>query len=144
MRLSTKGRYAVTAMMELALRGGEQPLALAQIADAQNISSSYLEQLFRKLSKNGLVIGTRGPNGGYRLGREPAEISIADIITSVDENIDSTDCKGKGNCQDGERCLTHELWQELSGMLHKFLTDVTLADYLDRQTIKKIAVGDLR
>lgn len=131
MRLSTKGRYAVTAMMDLAIRSQVKPLTLDDIASTQGISSAYLEQLFRQLSKHQLVKGIRGPNGGYRLARQARDISIAQIITAVDEKIDSTRCEGKGDCQDGERCLTHELWQELSDRLFNFLDDVTLDRYLD-------------
>lgn len=130
MKLSTKGKYAVTAMLELALKEQQGPLTLANIASTQGISSAYLEQLFRRLNKNGLVKGTRGPNGGYRLGRGADEISMADIITAVDEDIDSTRCAGKGDCQGGERCLTHELWTDLSNQIEDFLNGITLGQYI--------------
>ena len=111
MRLTTKGRYAVTAMLDLALNQHVKPVSLQDIATSQEISLSYLEQLFSRLRKNKLVKGTRGPGGGYKLGRAPSAISIADIVTSVDESIDITMCAGRENCLDGERCLTHELWR---------------------------------
>lgn len=137
MRLSTKGRYAVTAMMDLAIRAQEKPLTLDDIAAAQGISSAYLEQLFRLLSKHQLVKGVRGPNGGYRLARQAGDISIAQIIVAVDEKIDSTRCEGKADCQGGERCLTHELWQELSDRLFDFLDNVTLDHYLNRESVQQ-------
>lgn len=134
MRLSTKGRYAVTAMMELAIRSQDKPVTLDDIASTQGISSAYLEQLFRQLSKHQLVKGIRGPNGGYRLARKASDISIAQIINAVDEKIDSTRCEGKGDCQGGERCLTHELWEDLSNRLYNFLDNVTLDRYLHAPT----------
>lgn len=133
MRLSTKGRYAVTAMMDLASRSQDKPVTLDDIAHAQGISSAYLEQLFRLLSKHELVRGVRGPNGGYRLARHARDISIAQIIVAVDEKIDSTRCEGKGDCQNGERCLTHDLWVDLSDQLYDFLDGVTLDRYLTQQ-----------
>ena len=113
MRLSTKGRYAVTAMLDLALNGTDGPVTLADISENQGISLSYLEQLFAALRSKGLVRGVRGPGGGYYLGRESDEISIADIICAVDEWVEFTRCKGKQNCHDGQRCLTHSLWDDL-------------------------------
>lgn len=139
MRLSTKGRYAVTAMMDLAIHDREGPVTLADISNAQGISLSYLEQLFAKLRKKGLVEGVRGPGGGYRLAKMPAQITVAQIITAVDENVDVMRCKGEGNCQNGERCLTHELWDELSERLHSFLDGITLDQFIDRPEIKEIA-----
>ena len=121
MRLTTKGRYAVTAMLDLAINQAAKPVTLQDIAENQEISLSYLEQLFARLRKSGLVKGTRGPGGGYRLARDPVTISIADIITSVDEKIDITRCAGREDCRDGERCLTHELWSELSDKIFLFL-----------------------
>ena len=114
MRLSTKGRYAVTAMMDLALHDRVGPVTLAEISECQDISLSYLEQLFAKLRQRGLVEGVRGPGGGYRLSREAADITVADIICAVDENVDATRCSGRENCQGGRRCLTHELWSQVS------------------------------
>ena len=114
MRITTKGRYAVTAMLDLAIHERLGPVPLADISEYQGISLSYLEQLFAKLRRRGLVKGTRGPHGGYRLGREAGAINVAEIIAAVDESVDTTKCSGQGNCQDGERCLTHDLWTELS------------------------------
>ncbi len=139
MRLSTKGRYAVTAMMEIAMRQDNGPVTLADISAIQGISNSYLEQLFAMLRKNGLVKGVRGPRGGYRLAKASNEITVADIITAVDEKIETMRCEGRGDCQDGERCLTHELWSELSEQLYNFLNGITLSDYVDKPRIKAIA-----
>lgn len=135
MRLSTKGRYAVTAMMELALRNDGQPVSLSEISQTQGISNSYLEQLFRKLSQHNLVYGTRGPRGGYRLTRPADLINVAEIIAAVDEKIDSRNCEGRSDCQDGNACLTHELWEELSLRLHQFLSGITLGEYINRPKI---------
>ncbi len=139
MKLSTKGRYAVTAMMDLAIHDREGPVTLAEISRTQGISLSYLEQLFAKLRKRGLVEGVRGPGGGYRLARMPNRITVAEIITAVDENVDVMRCHGDGNCQDGERCLTHELWQELSQRLYDFLDGITLDQFVERPEIRDIA-----
>ncbi|GJL81130.1 MAG: Fe-S cluster assembly transcriptional regulator IscR [marine bacterium B5-7] len=133
MRLTTKGRYAVTAMLDLAINQHTRPVTLHDIASNQEISLSYLEQLFARLRKSGLVKGTRGPGGGYRLAREPVEISIADIITSVDERIDITRCAGREDCHDGERCLTHELWADLSDKIFQFLDEISLGELIDRE-----------
>lgn len=132
MRLSTKGRYAVTAMLDLALNGSDGPVTLADISENQGISLSYLEQLFASLRSKSLVRGVRGPGGGYYLGRASDEISIADIICAVDEWVEFTRCKGKQNCHDGQRCLTHSLWDDLSQQIFIFLTDITLADLVER------------
>lgn len=132
MRLSTKGRYAVTAMLDLALNGTEGPVTLAEISENQGISLSYLEQLFAALRSKGLVRGVRGPGGGYYLGRDSDEISIADIICAVDEWVEFTRCKGRQNCQDGQRCLTHSLWDDLSQQIFIFLTDISLHDLVER------------
>lgn len=139
MRLSTKGRYAVTAMLDLALNGSEGPVTLADISENQGISLSYLEQLFAALRSKGLVRGVRGPGGGYYLGRESDEISIADIICAVDEWVEFTRCKGKSNCQDGQRCLTHNLWDDLSQQIYIFLTDITLDDLVKRGEVRAAA-----
>ncbi|MFW2372341.1 MAG: Fe-S cluster assembly transcription factor [Gammaproteobacteria bacterium] len=140
MRLSTKGRYGVTAMMDLAIHDNAGPVTLADISQCQGISLSYLEQLFAKLRKNGLVEGVRGPGGGYRLSRSAEQISIAEIITAVDEKVDITNCGHEGNCQDGERCLTHELWVELSNRLYEFLQGITLAQFVNRPGIHELAI----
>ncbi|HHJ20952.1 MAG TPA: Fe-S cluster assembly transcriptional regulator IscR [Gammaproteobacteria bacterium] len=139
MRLSTKGRYAVTAMMDLALHDREGPVTLADISQTQGISLSYLEQLFAKLRKKGLVEGVRGPGGGYRLARMPHQVTVAEIITAVDENVDVTRCHGDEDCQGGERCLTHELWQDLSKQLYDFLDGISLDQFIDRPEIREIA-----
>jgi Rrf2 family iron-sulfur cluster assembly transcriptional regulator len=140
MRLSTKGRYSVTAMLDLAIHDKAGPVTLADISQCQGISLSYLEQLFAKLRKSGLVKGVRGPGGGYRLARPASEISIAEIICSVDENVDVTNCKGEGNCLDGAKCLTHDLWVDLSTKLHKFLSGITLAQFVERPGIPELSM----
>lgn len=140
MRLSTKGRYGVTAMMDLAIHDNAGPVTLADISQCQGISLSYLEQLFAKLRKSGLVEGIRGPGGGYRLSRPADQISIAQIITAVDEKVDITSCGQEANCQDGERCLTHELWVELSNRLYEFLQGITLAQFVNRPGIHELAI----
>jgi len=138
MRLSTKGRYAVTAMLDLAIRYDEGPVTLADISETQGISLSYLEQLFAKLKKKGLVTGMRGPGGGYRLAHGPAEITIARILNAIGESIDATLCEGKEDCQEGERCLTHALWEKLGAEIYGFLNDITLAGFLDREKVNEI------
>lgn len=139
MRLTTKGRYAVTAMLDLALHGAEGPVSLADISDRQDISLSYLEQLFAKLRKGGLVGSIRGPGGGYELGRATSSICIADIIDAVNESVDSTKCRGLGDCQGGETCLTHHLWEDLSEQIHLFLEGISLEQLIAREEIKLIA-----
>jgi len=126
MRLTTKGRFAVTAMIDLALREHAGPVALAGISGRQSISLSYLEQLFGKLRRGALVESVRGPGGGYRLGRAAADISIAEIIHAVDEPVDATQCQGKENCLDDRRCLTHDLWASLNERMVEFLDGVSL------------------
>ncbi len=126
MRLTTKGRYAVTAMVDLALNSTGGRIALAEIAARHDISQSYLEQLFAALRRSGLVDGTRGPGGGYQLGRAGAEISVADVIDAVDESVDATRCGGKRNCRGDQGCLTHDLWESLSSQIRQFLSSVSL------------------
>ena len=140
MRLSTKGRYGVTAMMDLAIHDGVGPVTLADISQCQGISLSYLEQLFSKLRKSGLVAGVRGPGGGYKLSRSPDSITVAEIIQAVDERVDITNCGGAGDCQNGQRCLTHELWSELSNRLFDFLNDITLSQFVNRPGIRELAM----
>ena len=145
MRLSTKGRYAVMAMADLAgnaaqpdIAGGVRPVALADIATRQDISLSYLEQLFAKLRRGGLVSSVRGPGGGYRLSRPAGEVRIADIIMAVDEPIAATRCKTgstKGCTKSGARCVTHDLWEELGQQIHVFLSSVSLADVVERRVL---------
>jgi Rrf2 family iron-sulfur cluster assembly transcriptional regulator len=139
MRLSTKGRYAVTAMMDLAIYGSVGPVTLADISQCQGISLSYLEQLFAKLRKAKLVEGVRGPGGGYRLSRPASQISVAQIIAAVDEKVDMTQCSGNGDCQDGEKCLTHDLWMDLSQRLYDFLDGITLSDFVERPEVQEVA-----
>lgn len=132
MRLSTKGRYAVTAMLDLALNGTDGPVTLADISENQGISLSYLEQLFAALRGRGLVRGVRGPGGGYYLGREADEISIADVICAVDEWVEFTRCNPKNNTSESQRGMTHSLWDDLSKQIYVFLTDISLADLVER------------
>jgi Rrf2 family iron-sulfur cluster assembly transcriptional regulator len=132
MRLSTKGRYAVTAMLDLALSSGKGPVTLSDISLNQGISLSYLEQLFAALRGKQLVRGVRGPGGGYYLGKPAQDISIADIICAVDEWVEFTRCGGRENCRDGKRCLTHTLWDQLSDEIFTFLSDISLADLVER------------
>ncbi len=139
MKLTTKGRYAVTALLDLALHAQSGPVSLADISERQGISISYLEQLFAKLRKNGLVTSVRGPGGGYKLSRAGNEIYVAEIIDAVDEKVDVTRCAGNGDCQDGEVCLTHDLWQDLSRQIHDFLSDISIQSLVDRSEIRKVA-----
>ncbi len=143
MRLTTKGRFAVTAMIDLALRQGSGPVTLAAISQRQQISLSYLEQLFGKLRRNALVESTRGPGGGYSLSRNAADITVADIITSVDEPLDATHCGGKQNCHgDGGRCMTHDLWAALNARMIEFLESVNLQNLVDEQHANGIEIED--
>ncbi len=137
MRLSTKGRYAVTAMLDLTLNGSEGPVTLAEISETQDISLSYLEQLFACLRSKQLVKGVRGPGGGYYLGRTPEEISIADIICAVDEWVEFTRCGGNRDCQDGKRCMTHNLWDDLSNEIFSFLQNISLAGLVERGGLRE-------
>ncbi|MCB1692408.1 MAG: Fe-S cluster assembly transcriptional regulator IscR [Pseudomonadales bacterium] len=139
MKLTAKGRYAVTAMLDLAVHHGEGPISLADISERQGISLSYLEQLFAKLRRNGLVKSIRGPGGGYKLSRDSNRIFVAEIIDSVDENVDATRCKGRADCQQGETCLTHELWSDLSNQIHQFLSDIDLASLIAKREVQQIA-----
>ena len=137
MRLTTKGRFAVTAMIDLALNGGGGPVTLAGISDRQKISLSNLEQLFGKLRRHRLVDSVRGPGGGYCLARPMPQISVADIVRAVDEALDATQCGGRENCKDEERCMTHELWTTLNFKMYEYLESVTLAELVARQ-LKKV------
>ena len=139
MRLTTKGRYAVTAMLDLAIHHDDGPVTLADIARRQGISLSYLEQLFALLRKRGLVTSIRGPGGGYRLGREADGIAVVDVIAAVDESVDATRCGGRENCQGEERCLTHDLWQDLSKQIYDFLSAIDLAQLVERQRVREVA-----
>ncbi len=139
MRLTTKGRYAVTAMLDIALHRHTGPVSVVDIAERQGISSSYLEQLFGKLKKAGLLQSVRGPGGGYQLNRDAAAISVSDIIAAVGEGVDATRCHGAADCQDGLTCLTHDLWTDLSQEIDLFLSGVTLAKLVDRREVRSIA-----
>jgi len=137
MRLSTKGRYAVTAMMDLAIHESKGPVTLTDISHCQSISLSYLEQLFSKLRRENLVRGVRGPGGGYHLAKPAGEISIAQIIAAVDEKVDST-CGGDSSCEEGDTCLTHELWCGLSKRIYQFLDSISLKDFLNRPAVQDV------
>ena len=139
MRLTTKGRFAVTAMIDLALNGGERPVTLSAISERQNISLSYLEQLFAKLRRHQIVESVRGPGGGYCLGRAAAEISVADVILAVDEPLDATQCGGRENCKSDHRCMTHDLWATLNRKMLDYLASVSLADLVEKQRLKVAA-----
>lgn len=139
MKLTTKGRYAVTAMLDLALHYDQGPINLAYISTRQAISLSYLEQLFSRLRKQGLVASARGPGGGYMLAREANTISIADVIHAVDESVDATRCGGQKNCQGEDRCLTHDLWEDLSNQITGFLSGVSLTDLVNRRSVKAVS-----
>ena len=136
MRLTTKGRFAVTAMIDLALREHNGPVTLAGISQRQKISLSYLEQLFGKLRRHELVESTRGPGGGYTLGRVAKDITVADIIFAVDEPLDATQCGGKENCLDDQRCMTHDLWANLNAKMVEYLDSVSLADLVEQQKLR--------
>lgn len=136
MRLTTKGRFAVTAMIDLAMRGGDGPVTLAGISERQDISLSYLEQLFGKLRRYHLVDSVRGPGGGYCLSRPADQITVADIVRAVDEPLDATQCGGNENCKDKERCMTHELWTTLNFKMYEYLSSVKLSDLVEKQSRK--------
>lgn len=133
MRLTTKGRYAVTAMLDVALHGSASPVCLADISSRQSISLSYLEQLFSKLRKSRLVESVRGPGGGYSLAMPSSEIYVSDIIDSVNETIDATSCGGQADCLKGDMCLTHHLWEDLSTQIHDFLSQISLDSLVERR-----------
>ncbi|ARB44971.1 MULTISPECIES: Fe-S cluster assembly transcriptional regulator IscR [Alcanivoracaceae] len=139
MRLTTKGRYAVTAMLDLALHADEGPVSLADISERQGISISYLEQLFAKLRRRHLVSSVRGPGGGYRLSRDSDDIDVASVIAAVDESVDATRCGGNGDCQDGHICLTHHLWCDLSDQIQDFLSHITLGELVSRNEVRQVA-----
>lgn len=139
MRLTTKGRYAVTAMLDLAFHSQARPVTLTDIATRQTISLSYLEQLFARLRKAGMVKGVRGPGGGYKLSRDANDINIAEIIAAVDEQVDSTKCGGKGNCQNNQHCLTHDLWMGLSDQIREYLKGISLGSLLERDLVSEVA-----
>ena len=137
MKLTTKGRYAVTAMLDLALSQGMGPINLAEISSRQGISLSYLEQLFSRLRKHGLVDSARGPGGGYLLGKPAKDISIVDVISAVDESFDATRCGGSKNCRVDERCITHDLWEALSKQIADFLAGISLHDLVEQRNVEQ-------
>lgn len=139
MKLTSKGRYAVTAMLDVAIHAASGPVPLADISERQGISLSYLEQLFSRLRKHGLVHSVRGPGGGYKLGKCSAEIAVADVISAVDESVDATKCMGQGNCQGGNQCLTHTLWSDLSARIEEFLQSITLAELVEQGDVKSVS-----
>lgn len=143
MRLTTKGRFAVTAMLDLALQHGGGPVTLAGISHRQRISLSYLEQLFGRLRRHSLVDSTRGPGGGYTIARDLDKLSVADIITAVDEPMDATQCAGKENCRGDEgRCMTHELWSTLNDKMYEYLESVKLSELVAKQRAAEAASGE--
>ncbi|HHF3661693.1 TPA: Fe-S cluster assembly transcriptional regulator IscR [Haemophilus influenzae] len=137
MKLTSKGRYAVTAVLDIALNADGGPVSLADISERQHISLSYLEQLFAKLHKDGLVKSVRGPGGGYQLGLPSEQISVGMIIAAVNENIHVTKCLGRENCKNGVECLTHELWEDLSLRIESFLNEITLAELVNKRNVKR-------
>lgn len=139
MKLTTKGRYAVTAMLDLALHYDQGAVTLSDIAKRQGISLSYLEQLFAKLRRNGLVESVRGPGGGYNLAKDPDAINIAEIVVAINENIDARRCGGQGNCAPDGKCLTHELWEALSDRIYTFLQGITLANLVTQPNVQEVA-----
>lgn len=139
MRLTTKGRYAVTAMLDLAIHAEEGPVSLSDISGRQEISLSYLEQLFARLRRHQLVSSVRGPGGGYRLSRPAKDVFVASIIDAVNESIDATRCNQQGDCQKGVACLTHHLWMDLSEQIHGFLSSISLQSLLEREEIRRTA-----
>ena len=139
MKLTTKGRYAVTAMLDLALHAADKPVSLAEISARQEISLSYLEQLFSRLRRNGLVCSTRGPGGGYKVSRPLDAVAVSEIIGAVNESVDATQCAGRENCHSHGRCLTHDLWEGLSEQIEEFLSGVSLQDLIDRQRVKSVS-----
>jgi len=144
MRLTTKGRFAVTAMLDLAMQHGSDPVTLAEISQRQKISLSYLEQLFGKMRRRALVNSVRGPGGGYRLAKDMGRVSVADIIDAVDEPIDSTQCGGKENCHDDKKCITHDLWAKLNEHIFDYLDAVTLKQLVDDQKAKQNGVAQVQ
>ncbi len=140
MRLTTKGRYAVTAILDIALHHERGPVSVAEVAERQGISSAYLEQLFSKLKRADLLVSVRGPGGGYELARPLADVTVAEVIAAVGEGVDATRCKGTADCQDGATCLTHDLWTALSHRIDEFLSGVTLADLVTRREVQAVAL----
>jgi Rrf2 family iron-sulfur cluster assembly transcriptional regulator len=140
MRLTTKGRYAVTAILDLALHQNDRPVSLAAISERQHISLSYLEQLFARLRRNEVVKSTRGPGGGYSLNRDAAEISVSDVILAVDESCQVAACDDTQNCQGAYQCLTHDLWNELSNEIRTFLDEISLAEIMADEKVQEVSI----
>ena len=140
MKLTSKGRYAVTAMLDLAFHTETGPVTLSEISKRQDISLSYLEQLFTRLRKQELVRSTRGPGGGYSLNRPADQLAVAEIVAAVDETVDTTRCSGASNCHDGHQCLAHELWDDLSQQIFGFLENISLHDLMQDSSIRDVAV----
>jgi Rrf2 family iron-sulfur cluster assembly transcriptional regulator len=139
MKLTSKGRYAVTAMLDVSLHSQRGPVSLADISERQEISLSYLEQLFSRLRRENLVESVRGPGGGYKLGRSAGQISVGAVIRAVDESVDATRCQGQSDCQGGERCLTHNLWEGLSERISDFLNGITLGELMAKHDVRQVA-----
>jgi len=140
LKLTSKGRYAVTAILDLAFHSTSGPVTLSDISKRQDISLSYLEQLFTRLRKQALVRSTRGPGGGYSLNRPANEIAVAEVVSAVDEIVDTTRCSGANNCHDGQQCLAHELWDDLSQQIYGFLDEISLQDLMEESTIRDVAI----
>ena len=140
MRLTTKGRYAVTAVLDLALHQDKGPVSLAAISERQGISLSYLEQLFSKLRRNDVVSSTRGPGGGYKLTNDVDKVSVSDIILAVDESCKVVDCEDSEGCSDGYQCLTHDLWQELSNEIRTFLDGITISEIMSQEAVNEVKI----
>ena len=140
MKLTSKGRYAVTAILDLAFHSTSGPVTLSDISKRQDISLSYLEQLFTRLRKQALVRSTRGPGGGYSLNRPANEIAVAEVVSAVDEIVDTTRCSGANNCHDGQQCLAHELWDDLSQQIYGFLDEISLQDLMEEGSIRDVAI----
>jgi Rrf2 family iron-sulfur cluster assembly transcriptional regulator len=140
MRLTTKGRFAVTAMLDLALHSSNGPVTLSGISARQKISLSYLEQLFGKLRRRAIVDSVRGPGGGYCLARDAAKVSVADIILAVEESLDSTQCSGREDCLGDKRCMTHDLWQNLNTAVYDYLSSVTLSQLVEKQNVRQVGI----
>ena len=138
MQLTTRGRYAVTAMVDITANERAGPMTLSQIADNQHISLAYLEQLFAQLKNAGLVIGLRGPGGGYKLAHPADAITVAQVVEAVNEGVDATQCHGRKNCLDGDRCLTHGLWEKLNHQLYEFLNNITFAELIEWNSVKEV------
>jgi len=140
LKLTSKGRYAVTAILDLAFHSTSGPVTLSDISKRQDISLSYLEQLFTRLRKQALVRSTRGPGGGYSLNRPANEIAVAEVVSAVDEIVDTTRCSGANNCHDGQQCLAHELWDDLSQQIYGFLDEISLQDLMEEGSIRDVAI----